>query len=129
MKSDQAVAALAALAHDYRLSIYRMLVEAGPAGLNAGTIAARLNIPPSSLTFHVQQLHRAGLISQQRKSRELIYSTDFDVMNGLVGYLTENCCAGTAQMASVCEPGCAPVGVARKSATKTPKPGKKPRAA
>ncbi|MDB6090781.1 MAG: transcriptional regulator, ArsR family [Gammaproteobacteria bacterium] len=129
MKSDQAVAALAALAHDYRLSIYRMLVEAGPPGLNAGTLAGRLNIPPSSLTFHVQQLHRAGLISQQRKSRELIYSTDFDVMNGLVGYLTENCCGGTAQMGAVCEPDCAPVGAARKSATKTAKPGKKPTAA
>jgi DNA-binding transcriptional ArsR family regulator len=67
----QAVAALAALAHEYRLSIYRMLVEAGPEGLNAGTIAMRLKLPPSSLTFHLQHLHRAGLVIQQRNSRRL----------------------------------------------------------
>ncbi len=88
----RAVAALAALAHEYRLSIYRMLVEAGPEGLNAGTIATRLKLPPSSLTFHLQHLHRAGLVIQQRNSRQLIYSADFGEMNALVGYLTENCC-------------------------------------
>lgn len=100
MNASRAVSALAALAHDYRLSIYRMLVEAGPQGLNAGTIAARLHLPPSSLTFHLQHLHRAGLLSQQRKGRELIYAADFEAMNGLVGYLTENCCGGEA---SACE--------------------------
>jgi ArsR family transcriptional regulator, arsenate/arsenite/antimonite-responsive transcriptional repressor len=118
MKSAEAVAALAALAHEYRLGIYRMLVEAGPRGVNAGTIATRLKLPPSSLTFHLQHLQRAGLITQERKSRELIYSTDFDVMNGLVGYLTENCCAGMGAAASTCAPSCAP-GVAKKSAKKT----------
>jgi DNA-binding transcriptional ArsR family regulator len=123
MNSSQAVTALGALAHEYRLSIYRMLVEAGPEGLNAGTLATRLKLPPSSLTFHVQHLHRAGLITQQRKSRELIYSTDFDVMNGLVGYLTENCCGGKGETASVCETSCAPVrvGVAKKSVKKAVK--------
>ena len=121
MDSSQAVAALAALAHEHRLSIYRMLVEAGPEGLNAGTIAARLRLAPSSLTFHVQHLHRAGLIAQQRKSRELIYSTDFDVMNGLVGYLTENCCGGGGEAASVCVASCAPVRVPQKTAKKTAK--------
>jgi ArsR family transcriptional regulator len=121
MNSNQAVAALAALAHEHRLSIYRMLVEAGPEGLNAGTIAARLRLAPSSLTFHVQHLHRAGLIAQQRKSRELIYSTDFDVMNGLVGYLTENCCEGGGKAASVCVASCAPVRVRKKAAKKTAK--------
>jgi len=95
-----------------------MLVEAGPEGLNAGTLAARLKVPPSSLTFHVQHLHRAGLIAQQRKSRELIYSTDFDVMNGLVGYLTENCCGGRGAAASVCETSCAPARVVKKSTKK-----------
>lgn len=96
MKAKQAVNALAALAHEYRLRVYRMLVEAGPEGLNAGTIAGRLKLPPSSLTFHLQQLHRAGLVTQARNSRQLIYSADFAVMKGLVGYLTENCCGGAS---------------------------------
>jgi DNA-binding transcriptional ArsR family regulator len=96
MRSLEAVAALAALAHEHRLAVYRMLVEAGPEGLPAGEIAARLKLAPSSLTFHLQSLQRAGLISQQRMSRQLIYAADFDTMNGLVGYLTENCCAGSA---------------------------------
>lgn len=104
MNAKQAVTALAALAHEHRLGVYRMLVEAGPEGLNAGTIASRLKLPPSSMTFHLQNLHRAGLVSQQRKSREIIYSADFDVMNGLVGYLTENCCAGSASCATECAP-------------------------
>ena len=95
MTTDQAVGTLAALAHEHRLRIYRLLIEAGPAGLNAGTIAARLKLLPSSLTFHVQHLHRAGLVTQQRNSRQLIYAADFDAMKGLVGYLTENCCAGS----------------------------------
>ncbi len=95
MNATQAVETLAALAHEHRLRIYRLLVEAGPAGLNAGTIATRLKLLPSSLTFHVQHLHRAGLVTQERNSRQLIYAADYSVMNGLVGYLTENCCAGS----------------------------------
>ena len=94
MNSKQAVDALSALAHEARLSIYRLLVEAGPEGLNAGTIATRLKLPPSSLTFHVQNLHRAGLVTQERRSREVIYAADFKAVNALVGYLTENCCGG-----------------------------------
>lgn len=90
--SNQAVQALAALAHDTRLALFRMLVERGPDGLSAGVIAERLGVPPSSLTFHVQHLHRAGLITQRRLSRQLIYAADFAAMNGLVGFLTENCC-------------------------------------
>lgn len=105
MKAKQAVTALSALAHENRLAVYRMLVEAGPEGLNAGTIAARLKVPPSSLTFHLQQLHRAELITQQRNSRQLIYAADFGVMNELVGYLTENCCAGAV---AACAPAFAP---------------------
>lgn len=118
MNSTQVVTALGALAHEYRLSIYRMLVEAGPGGLNAGTLAMRLKLPPSSLTFHVQHLHRAGLITQRRKSRELLYSTDFDAMNGLVGYLTEKCCGGKGGAAYVCETSCAPVRGVKKSTKK-----------
>ena len=102
MDSNQAVQALAALAHDTRLDVYRMLVERGPDGLSAGVIAERLGIPPSSLTFHVQHLHRAGLITQRRLSRQLIYAADFTTMNGLVAFLTENCCGGSA-----CLPACA----------------------
>ena len=92
MDSNQAVQALGALAHDTRLAVYRMLVERGPDGLSAGVIAESLGIPPSSLTFHVQHLHRAGLITQRRLSRQLIYAADFAAMNGLVSFLTENCC-------------------------------------
>lgn len=92
MDGKHAVQALAALAHETRLAIFRMLVERGPDGLPAGVIAERLDVPPSSLTFHVQHLHRAGLVTQRRVSRQLIYAADFAGMNGLVGFLTENCC-------------------------------------
>lgn len=117
MKAAEAVAALASLAHEHRLGVYRMLVEAGPQGMNAGTIAARLKLPPSSLTFHLQQLHRAGLITQERNSRQLIYAADFDAMNGLVGYLTENCCGG----ASSCSVACAPEAAIKKPSRKSRK--------
>jgi ArsR family transcriptional regulator, arsenate/arsenite/antimonite-responsive transcriptional repressor len=92
VNSSQIVQALASLAHATRLALFRMLVEHGPDGLPAGVIAERLGIPPSSLTFHVQHLHRAGLITQRRMSRQLIYAAEFTAMNRLVGYLTENCC-------------------------------------
>jgi len=104
MKAPDAVAALAALAHESRLAVFRMLVEAGPEGLPAGTIATRLKVPPSSLTFHLQNLTRAGLITQQRLSRQLIYSTDFSAMNALVDYLTENCCAESESAGACCPP-------------------------
>jgi DNA-binding transcriptional ArsR family regulator len=92
MQTKHAVDALGALAHEHRLGIYRLLVEQGPAGLSAGAIAETIGLAPSSLTFHLQNLHRAGLLVQRRESRSLIYSVDFDAMNELVGYLTENCC-------------------------------------
>ncbi len=85
MNGDRAVRALAALAHDTRLALFRMLVERGPDGLPAGVIAERLGVPPSSLTFHVQHLHRAGLVTQRRLGRQLIYAANFAAMNGLVG--------------------------------------------
>lgn len=100
MKSADVVDALAALAHEYRLAIFRLLVEQGPRGLAAGAIGERVGLQPSSLTFHLQALHRAGLIRQQRESRLLIYSADFATMNRLVGYLTDNCCG--AAMESCC---------------------------
>jgi ArsR family transcriptional regulator len=118
VNNKQAVDALAALAHEHRLNVYRLLVEAGPEGLNAGTIAARLKLAPSSLTFHLQNLHRAGLVTQQRNSRQLIYAADFPAVNELVGYLTENCCAGSA---SSCNTPCAPPRDAKKTAKKSSK--------
>jgi ArsR family transcriptional regulator, arsenate/arsenite/antimonite-responsive transcriptional repressor len=107
MESSQTVQALAALAHETRLALYRMLVERGPDGWPAGVIAERLGLPPSSLTFHVQHLHRAGLITQRRLGRQLIYAADFSVMNELVRYLTENCC-GRGSAAQTCTPACNP---------------------
>ena len=105
MKQTDAVGALAALGHEHRLSLYRLLVERGPEGLPAGAIAERLKIAPSSLTFHLQHLQRVGLIRQRRSSRQLIYAADFGVMKGLVAYLTENCCGSSdASCAPACEP-------------------------
>jgi ArsR family transcriptional regulator len=103
MDGKQVVAALGALANETRLAVFRLLVERGPDGLPAGTIAEAVGLPPSSLTFHLQQLAHAGLITQRRLSRQLIYATDFAAMNAVMGYLTENCCGGGA-CAPVCRP-------------------------
>ena len=102
MHADAAVSALGALAHEHRLACYRLLVAAGPGGLPAGVIADRLGIPPSSLTFHLQQLLRSGLAAQRRASRQVIYSADFGAMNALVAYLTENCCGQPGSAGPVC---------------------------
>jgi ArsR family transcriptional regulator len=105
MNPPEAVHALGALAHEHRLAIYRMLVERGPNGMAAGAIAERLDMPPSSLTFHLQHLQRAGLLTQRRMSRQIIYAADFSAMNALVGFLTENCCGrGQAACLPVAEP-------------------------
>jgi DNA-binding transcriptional ArsR family regulator len=106
MESVQAVAALGALAQEHRLTLFRLLVQAGPAGMAAGAIAEALGVPNSSLSFHLAQLSRAGLIGQERRSRSLIYRADYEAMNGLVGYLMENCCsgAGCAPAAACAEP-------------------------
>jgi len=115
METTHAVAALGALAHEIRLAIYRLLVEQGPDGLSAGAIGEAVGLVPSSLTFHLQNLHRAGLIVQRRESRSLIYSVDFDAMNGLVGYLTENCCARSGESwATACKPAAIPKTAKRK---------------
>lgn len=104
MNSKQVVVALGALAQDSRLQVFRLLVEQGPDGLPAGVIAERLGIPPSSLTFHLQQLLHAGLITQRRVSRQLFYAMVPDTMNGLVAYLTEHCCGGRASCGPACDP-------------------------
>jgi ArsR family transcriptional regulator, arsenate/arsenite/antimonite-responsive transcriptional repressor len=102
METQEAVVALEALAQESRLGIFRLLVEAGPEGLPAGRIADRMGLPGPTLSFHLAQLKRAGLISCRREGTSLIYSAEFDAINGLVGFMTENCCGGDAAR-------CAPV--------------------
>ena len=94
MDAPTAIASLAALAQEHRLALFRLLVQAGEEGMPAGAIAAVLGVPNSSLSFHLAQLTRAGLITQERRHRSLIYRADYAAMNALVGYLMENCCAG-----------------------------------
>jgi DNA-binding transcriptional ArsR family regulator len=96
MEMLQAVDALAALAQRSRLAIYRRLVEAGPEGMPAGGIGEALGLPPATLSFHLSQLVRAGLVRSRQDGRYVIYSADFQGMNALVGFLTENCCSGAA---------------------------------
>ena len=122
METKQTIEALGALAHEHRLAIYRMLVEAGPAGRSAGVIAERLGVPPSSLTFHTQTLVRSGLATQHRVGRQLIFAADFAAMNEVVGYLTSNCCGQGAE----CRPACTPV---TPSAQSTAQPKDKTRSA
>ena len=99
MNVSTIVDALAALAQEHRLAVFRLLVQAGEDGMAAGAIADAMGMPNSSLSFHLAHLTRAGLIRQERRSRSLIYSADYAAMNGLVGYLMENCCGGAAQCA------------------------------
>jgi DNA-binding transcriptional ArsR family regulator len=94
MEKMDAIAALAALAQESRLDIFRLLVQAGPDGLPAGQIAARLNLPAATLSFHLNQLRHAGLLTFRRESRSLIYAAEYAAMNDLLAYLTENCCQG-----------------------------------
>ena len=94
MDTHAAVVALGALAQEHRLALFRLLVQAGPDGLPAGAIAEKLGVPNSSLSFHLAQLRGAGLISQERQHRSLIYRASYPAMNALVDYLTENCCGG-----------------------------------
>ena len=105
MTTKEIIEALGALAHEHRLAVFRLLVERGPEGLPAGVIAEKLDLVPSSLTFHLQNLQRAGLITQRRESRHLFYSANFNAMNMLVGYLTENCCVSSGEdCGSLCKP-------------------------
>jgi DNA-binding transcriptional ArsR family regulator len=94
MESKAAVAALAALAQDSRLAIFRALVQAGPGGLAAGKIGERTGIPPSSLSFHLKELSTARLVSSAPDGRFVIYTANFTAMNDLLAFLTENCCGG-----------------------------------
>lgn len=89
-----AVTALGALAQDNRLDIFRLLVQAGPAGMPAGAVADRLDLAPNTLTFHFDRLRGAGLITARRDGRSIIYAARYETMNALIGFLTENCCSG-----------------------------------
>ena len=94
MNNQQAVTLLSAIAQEARLDIFRCLVQAGPAGLSAGAISQTLHIPNSTLSFHLKALSHAGMISAQQESRFIYYSANYQSMNSLLAYLTENCCAG-----------------------------------
>ena len=95
MDANSIVTALDALAHAYRLEVFRQLVQAGPDGLSAGTLSARLDVAPSALSFHLKDLVRAELIEPRHVGRQIFYCPRFETMNQLIAYLTENCCGGT----------------------------------
>lgn len=104
MEKKLALAALSALSQETRLDLFRLLVTVGPDGLSAGVIADRLGVQPGSLTFHLKELQHAGLITQRRLGRQLIYSAEYGAMNDLLAYLTENCCGRGVSTAPVCDP-------------------------
>ena len=106
MDSNLVVRALGALAHESRLAIFRALVVAGPEGMPAGEIAQQLGLSPSGLSFPLKDLSHAGLVNSEQKGRFIFYSANFDAMNALLGFLTENCCAGadcSVQAVSQCQ--------------------------
>jgi ArsR family transcriptional regulator, arsenate/arsenite/antimonite-responsive transcriptional repressor len=107
MENMDAVVALAALAQDNRLDVFRLLVQAGPDGLPAGQVASALKLAPNTLTFHFDRLRSAGLVTVRREGRSMIYAARFETMNALLAYLTENCCQGATQNCApaVCGPG------------------------
>ena len=117
METTDAVTALAALAQENRLEIFRLLVEAGPDGMAAGHVAEKLGLAPNTLTFHFDRLRTAGLVTVRRDGRSMIYAARFEAMNGLVSFLTENCCKGSlasgAGLTTGCDPAvvCKPEGV------------------
>ena len=97
METKSALLALAALAQESRLAIFRLLVEAGPQGVTVGRIGESLDIAPATLSFHLKELAHAGLVQSRQESRFFWYSANYEAMNGLIGYLSENCCGGQAQ--------------------------------
>ncbi len=104
MQSSHAIDALGALAHEHRLALFRLLIQAGKRGVAAGALAEALGLPNSSLSFHLAHLNRAGLVGQRRDGRSLIYSANYDAMNRLMAYLMQNCCGGAD-----CAPGAAAI--------------------
>src|SRR6185295_14111637 len=121
MEKTDALAALAALAQDNRLDVFRLLVRAGAAGMPAGAVASALDLAPNTLSFHFDRLRQAGLVTCKREGRSLIYAAKYDTMNGLLAYLTENCCEGVAPKSDkdCCSPA-TPAKSTTKSNTKVP---------
>lgn len=111
MEASVIIRALGALAQEHRLAAFRLLVQAGAEGLPAGVIAERLDMAASSMSFHLSALTHAGLVTQRRQSRLIIYTANYAAMNGLMAYLTENCCGGVACMDEMpcCPPQAPPV--------------------
>src|SRR3954465_14521829 len=105
MEKTQVIAALAALAQDNRLDVFRLLVTAGRQGMPAGAVATALELAPNTLTFHFDRLRTAGLVTVRRDGRSMIYAARFDTMNSLLGFLAENCCGGASCAPAVeCKP-------------------------
>lgn len=107
MNTKKALAALAALAQESRLAVFRLLVQAGPAGRAASKIAEELGVPPSSLSFHLKELTHADLVIPRQDGRFVIYAANYDTMNALMGFMTENCCGGNpCTPVQACAPEC-----------------------
>lgn len=106
MNEDQVIKSLAALAHPVRLRVFRALVVAGAEGLTPSVLAEQLGVASTALSFHLKELMNAGLVTQERMSRNLIYRADFGQMGAVLSYLTENCCAGAG--CDLNAPGCCP---------------------
>ncbi|MFZ5556517.1 MAG: ArsR/SmtB family transcription factor [Pseudomonadota bacterium] len=118
MKKKSAVSALAALAQETRLDVFRLLVKAGPDGLPAGRISEELSVAPATLSFHLTQLANAGLARSRQEGRYVIYSADFDTMAALLGFLSEDCCGGAMSCAiPACPPAPSRARAARKKST------------
>jgi len=115
METSQAVGALAALAQEHRLAVFRLLVQAGPEGMSAGQVAEAVDLAPNTLTFHFDRLRVAGLVTVRREGRSMIYAARYEAMNALLGFLTENCCGGVAECAPAA---CAPKSSQRKAKAK-----------
>ena len=117
METTQAVGALAALAQEHRLAVFRLLVQAGREGMSAGQVAEAVDLAPNTLTFHFDRLRVAGLVTVRREGRSMIYAARYEAMNALVGFLTENCCGGVTKCAPA---GCAPKSAPRKTKARVP---------
>ena len=119
MDSNIAIGALGALAQETRLALFRLLVEQGPNGLTPGRIAELLGVPSATLSFHLKELANAGLIRARQESRFIHYTADFAAMNGLVAYLTENCCRASGGCEPACAPECDPKSLSHRAPTRS----------
>jgi ArsR family transcriptional regulator, arsenate/arsenite/antimonite-responsive transcriptional repressor len=130
METLSALRALAALAQETRLCVFRLLIEHGPEGIPAGEIGRKLGLPPATLSFHLKELATAGLVSARQQGRFIRYATDFAAMRGLVAYLSENCCrasvSGDDRLAA-CASDCSPQAAPENTVFTIPKPTVRPK--